>query len=40
LGLGVARITRSVVWEPVDLVTLKPHAADARGLRLSYTIAF
>jgi hypothetical protein len=40
LGLGVARITRSVVWEPVDLVTLKPHAADARGLRLSYTIQF
>lgn len=40
VGLGVARLTQSAVWEPVDLVTLRPHAADARGLRLSYTLHF
>jgi hypothetical protein len=41
LGVGVARLTRTVVWEPVDLVTLKPHSADAgHGFRASYTVRF
>jgi hypothetical protein len=41
IGVGVARLTRDVVWEPVDLVTLKPHHADAgAAMRLSYTLRF
>jgi len=41
IGAGVARVTRKVLWEPVDLVTLKPHGADAGpALRLGYTVRF
>ena len=41
LGLGVARLTRKDTWEPLDLVTLRPHAADAGpALRLSLTLRF
>jgi hypothetical protein len=41
LGAGVGLVTRSVKWHPVDLVTLKPQAADARpAARVSWTIRF
>jgi hypothetical protein len=41
LGVGVARLTRKETWEPLDLVTLRPHAADAGpALRLSVTLRF
>jgi hypothetical protein len=41
LGAGVGLVTRSVTWQPVDLVTLKPQAADARpAARVSWTIRF
>lgn len=51
LGAAVGRLTRSVTWQPVDLVTLKPHPIAARGaaaqaadvrpaLRWSWTVRF
>ena len=41
LGTGVGLAARSVRWQPVDLVTLKPHAADAGpALRVSWTFRF
>jgi hypothetical protein len=41
LGAGVGLAARSVTWQPVDLVTLKPQAAEAGpALRLSWTIRF
>lgn len=41
LGAGVGLVARSVTWQPVDLVTLKPQAAEARpAVRLSWTIRF
>jgi hypothetical protein len=41
IGLGVARATRKETWEPVDLITLKPRAADAdRPLQLSVSVRF
>lgn len=41
LGTGVGAILRSVTWQPVDLVTLKPQAAEARpALRVSWTLRF
>lgn len=40
-GALVARLTRPVRWEPVDLVTLKPHKADAGPpLQFAYTVRF
>lgn len=40
-GAVVGRVARSVTWQPVDLVTLKPVAADARpALRLAWTVRF
>jgi hypothetical protein len=40
-GAGIARLTQSVKWQPVDLVTLKPQTTDAGpALRLSWTIRF
>ena len=42
-GAGIARLARSVKWQPVDLVTLKPQprATDAGpGFRLSWTVRF
>lgn len=41
LGAGVGAVLRSVTWQPVDLVTLKPQAADVRpALRVSWTVRF
>lgn len=41
LGTGVGIATRSVKWQPVDLVTLKPQAAQPRpAVRVSWTIRF
>lgn len=42
LGTGVGLGFRSTTWQPVDLVTLKPHTAEnARpALRVSWTIHF
>jgi len=41
LGLGVARVARHERWEPVDLLTLRPHAADAGpALRIRWTVRF
>ena len=41
LGTGVGLAARSVKWEPIDLVTLKPLAAESRpALRVSWTIRF
>jgi hypothetical protein len=41
LGLGVARVARHDTWEPVDLITMKPRAADAGpAVRLSWTLRF
>jgi hypothetical protein len=40
-GAAVGLLTRSVTWQPVDLVTLKPQAADMRpALRVSWTVRF
>jgi hypothetical protein len=40
-GAGIARLTQSVKWQPVDLVTLRPQTTDTGpGLRLSWTIRF
>jgi hypothetical protein len=41
LGTGVGYAARSVTWQPVDLVTLKPQAAAAGpAVRVSWTIRF
>jgi hypothetical protein len=42
-GAGVARLARSVTWQPVDLVTLKPQPRATLlrpGFRLSWTVRF
>jgi hypothetical protein len=42
-GTGVARLTRSTTWQPVDLVTLKPQPRTARArptVRLAWTFRF
>ena len=42
-GAGIARLTRSTSWQPVDLVTLKPQprATDSGpGFRLSWAVRF
>jgi hypothetical protein len=42
-GAGIAHLARSVTWQPVDLVTLKPQprATDlGPGFRVSWTVRF
>jgi hypothetical protein len=40
-GAGIGYLTRSVTWQPVDLVTLKPQqAARAPAVRLAWTVRF
>ena len=40
-GAGIGYVTRSVSWQPVDLVTLKPQVARTLpAARVSWTVRF